>query len=653
MCGIAGIWNYKNGSAADPERLAAITRLLAHRGPDGEGFYWGPGPGLGHRRLSIIDLEGGHQPMCNEDGTIWIVFNGEIYNYPELRQQLLQRGHQFRTKSDTEAILHLYEDHGEECFSKLRGMFALALWDQRNQRLLLARDRIGIKPLFYGLGKDGIVFGSELKCIRASGQVSTETEPTAIADLFTYFYIPGPKTIYRDAFSLEPGHALIVTKNGISKHKYWDLQPGTLELNREEEYEEQLYDLLRESVGVHLLSDVPVGAFLSGGLDSGAVVALMSKLAPDPVITCSIGFREDEYNELPNARTVAHLFGTDHRELVVTPEPAKVLADLVNFYDQPFPDHSAIPTYYVSQLARRSVKVVLSGDGGDENFGGYYHYVRQFMLDNLRQRTPNAMLKPFRSSPADRYSKSLFARLRRLGHQLSVSSLDAFLYGMNITDAAMQAQLFSGDFQQQLAGYDPRDVFRDTYNRAPGPDLASKIFYLDLKTYLVDDILTKVDRASMANSLEVRVPLLDHRVVEFAYSLPLRMKLRGSQRKYLLRKVMARHLPKDHLHLKKKGFSIPMVPWMRGELKDWARDVLLGPSPVSSYFKQQTVRHVWDNFLRGESRSVNLISIMLSFMLSGPAWSGSQCGSANQMTSVIGKSNLLPIPKGAAVTLAD
>jgi asparagine synthase (glutamine-hydrolysing) len=624
MCGIAGIWNYKSGAAADRERLTEITRLIAHRGPDGEGYYWGPGPGLGHRRLSIIDLEGGHQPMCNEDGTVWIVFNGEIYNFPELRHEVEQRGHTLRTRSDTEAIIHLYEDYGENCFAKLRGMFALALWDQRKQKLVLARDRIGIKPLFYGLGKEGIVFGSELKCIRDSDQVRLDIDLTAIADLFTYFYIPGPKTIYRDAYSLEPGHCLTVTRDGIRKKQYWDLTEGTLELASEQEYEEQLLELLRESVKGHLLSDVPVGAFLSGGVDSGAVVALMSEQVQDRVVTCSMGFDEEEYNELPQAQRVADRFGTDHKQQVVTPEPAKILERLVHFYDQPFPDHSAIPTYYVSQLARTRVKVVLSGDGGDENFCGYSRYVRQKRLEDIRLRVPSALhdplFGPFHSTCGDRQSNSLPARLQRVMHQIAIGPREAYLHGITITDSAMRARLFSNDLKRELAGYDPLDVFRSIYDRAPSSDSLTKIFYLDLKTYLVDDILTKVDRASMANSLEVRVPLLDHRVVEFAYSLPLRMKLREGRRKYLLKKVLAKYLPPEHVNLQKKGFRVPIVPWLHGGLRQWANKVFDSESGANELLDSQGVQRVWKEFLDGDSHFADMLSIILSFKLSAPVW---------------------------------
>lgn len=652
MCGIAGIWNYRTGRPADPSRLVAMTRLIAHRGPDGEGYYWGPGPGLGHRRLSIIDLEGGRQPMCNEDGTIWVVFNGEIYNYPELREQLLRRGHKFVSRSDTEAIVHLYEDMGEECFSELRGMFAIALWDAPNQRLILARDRIGIKPLFYGLGHEGIVFGSELKCIRESGSVSLEPEFTAIADLFTHFYIPGPKTIYRDCFSLEPGHHLTITQKGIQKRKYWDLDGHTLVLKNEKEYEECLHELLRQSVRCHLLSDVPVGAFLSGGVDSGAVVALMSKVGSGSVVTCSIGFPEEPFNELPHARTIANLFATEHKEYIVNPEPAKVWAELAKYYDQPFPDHSAIPTYYVSRLARQNVKVVLSGDGGDENFGGYRRYIRLLELERIRRRTPGVVLKPFQLLAGDRKRNSFFARAQRWAHQLSVGTREAYLHGMTVTDAAMRSRLFARDFQLQLGAYDPLDVFRSVYNRAPGNDWLSKILYLDLKTYLVDDILTKVDRASMANSLEVRVPLLDHKIVEFAYSLPTEMKLRGQERKYLLRRVLGQYIPQQHLNLKKKGFSIPMVSWLNGQLGTWAREILMAKPIGSPVLDAAAVRQVWDSFQRGDVHFANILSILLAYKLSEPMWAAPACRSNNEELT-IGIAGLLQTQqKGTAARVA-
>jgi asparagine synthase (glutamine-hydrolysing) len=620
MCGIAGIWNYKTDRPVNQEQLATITELLAHRGPDGEGYYMDSALGLGHRRLSIIDLEGGRQPMCNEDGDVWIVFNGEIYNYPELRQYLLARGHVFRTSSDTEAIIHLYEEYGEGCFEKLRGMFALAIWDERNQKLVLARDRIGIKPLFYGLGKDGIVFGSELKCIRASQLVDLEIEPTAIADLFTFFYIAGPKTIYRDAYSLEPGSYIRIGRDGIVKCKYWDLEEGELWLSSEKEYEEQLFANVLESVQCHLLSDVPVGAFLSGGVDSSSVVALMSGLVDQPVMTCSIGFEEQEYNELPQARMVARLFATSHQEHAIQAEPAKMLETLVDFYDQPFPDHSCLPTYYVSKLARQRVKVVLSGDGGDENFAGYSRYRRQIALERIRRSVPKPLFYPFKSWKGNRENGRLSERLRRVLHQAAIGARDGYLHGITIADAALRSRIFSEDLKRELADYDPLDSYREIYDRAPASDALSRIFYLDLKTNLVDDILTKVDRASMANSLEVRVPLLDHKVVEFAYSLPLHMKVRNGQGKYLLRNAMSHLLPKELLDRKKKGFRIPMVPWMQGELRSWAENIVLCDSVADHFLDAAGVSQVWRWFQEGRVHLEDVLGVLLSFGLSYRVW---------------------------------
>jgi asparagine synthase (glutamine-hydrolysing) len=615
MCGISGIWNYKTGQVVEANRLRLITDLLAHRGPDGEGFYTSKDLGLGHRRLSIIDLEGGKQPMCNEDSSVWIVFNGEIYNYPELREQLLQRGHTLRTKSDTEAIVHLYEDFGEDCFEKLQGMFALALWDERQRKLLLARDRIGIKPLFYGQGNNGLVFASEIKSIVASGLVDLAVDTTAIADLFTFFYIPGPKTIYQNVRSLEPGSYLRVDSRGIFQRKYWDLQEGQLSLASEEEYEQQLLALLRQSVKSHLLSDVPLGAFLSGGVDSSCVVALMKEFATEAVTTCSIGFGEEEYNELPRARFVAKTFSCSHHEQTIDAEPAQFLTEMPRFYDQPFPDHSSLPTYYVSQLARRHVKVVLSGDGGDETFAGYSRYRRQHSLERIRRTVPSAFLYPFRSWAGNRENGALPERLRRALHQASVGARDGYLHGITIADKALRHRIFSSDLNRDLAGYDPLDAFRDLYDRAPGTDFLSRVLYLDLKTYLVDDVLTKVDRASMANSLEVRVPLLDHHLVEFAHSLPLQLKLRDGKGKYLLRKVMRQFLPQDFLDARKMGFRIPFVPWVRESLRNWSEDILFKESQTSSFIDQAALREIWENFQGGHIHLGDLMGIILSFAL--------------------------------------
>lgn len=634
MCGITGIWNYKTGQPVNCDRLQSMTNLLAHRGPDGDGFYYDSSLGLGHRRLSIIDVEGGRQPMCNEDQTVWITFNGEIYNFQELRGPLVERGHVFKTHCDTEVIIHLYEELGPKCLEQLRGMFALAIWDSREQQLILARDRIGIKPLHYGLFDDGIAFASELSSIRAATDGDLAIEYTAIADVFTYSHIPSPKTIYRDVYSLEPGHYLVVDRGGVVKHRYWDLEGEPVELGNEAAYEGLLYELLKDCVRGHLVSDVPVGAFLSGGLDSSAVVAMMSQLMGDAVSTCSIGFDEEQYNELPRARTVARLFSTDHHEQVVTPEPAKVLEQLTEHYGQPFPDPSSIPTYYVSKLARERVKVVLSGDGGDENFAGYDQYGRQRMLEPIRRSVPSSVRTAVFGSLSNHLQSlthnGLSSRLARVFRELAVSSREAYLQCMTIADEGMRRLIFSPELQEQLAGYDPLDVYRRIYDQAPGNDPMSKLFYLDIKTYLVDDILTKVDRASMANSLEVRVPLLDHKLVEFAYALPLRYKLRGKTTKYLLRKTMQRHLPASHLNLDKRGFAIPLRPWMRGALRDWVHATIFETPETAAFLNREGVEQIWQRFQNGELQFSRVLFIILSLAISSRVWARSSPGFARE-----------------------
>jgi asparagine synthase (glutamine-hydrolysing) len=615
MCGIAGIWNHKSERPVDRTALRRITRILAHRGPDGEGFYADGALGLGHRRLSIIDIEGGHQPMSNEDGTIWIVFNGEIYNYKDLRSRLIAAGHIFRTNSDTETIVHLYEEFGEECFEKLRGMFAMAIWDRRKQHLLLARDRIGIKPVFYGITHQGVVFGSEIKCIAQSQLMELQIDPTAISDLFTFFYIPGPKTIYKNVFSLSPGSYLRISSEGFFRRSYWDIPEGGLKLPQDGQYEEALLATLRESVGLHLVSDVEVGAFLSGGVDSSSVVSLMASLSRQQVRTFTVGFQEQEYNESSRAREAAKHVGTLHNELTIEPDPAKLFERLTSFYDQPFPDHSSIPTYYVSSAARKAVKVVLSGDGGDEVFAGYSRYRRHTGLERIRRAVPRHLLVPFRPRIGNRENNDLRERLGRVLHQTAIGARDGYLHGITVTDAALRNKLFSGDLKTALSGYDPLDSFRDIFNRAPGSDFLSKLSYLDLKTYLVDDVLTKVDRASMANSLEVRVPLLDHKVVELGLALPEELKLRDGQGKHLLRRTMAPFLPRDFFNAKKMGFRIPFSPWLTGPLRSWAEKAICQNLAKDDLLNPAGVREIWTSFQGGGSHLGDVLGVLLSFGL--------------------------------------
>src|SRR5262249_26559635 len=440
-----------------------------------------------------------------------------------------------------------------------------------------------------------------------SGAVDLEVDPRAIADLFTFFYVPGPKTIFKEIHSLDPGTYLRVDRNGVCQRRYWDLKYEPRLVSSEGQHKEQLRAIFEESVKLHLLSDVPVGAFLSGGIDSSSVVALMSSAARPSVNTFTIGFEEQEYSELGRARSIANRFTTAHHERTITPEPAKVLENLVSYYDQPFPDHSSIPTFYVSQLARQHVKVVLSGDGGDETFAGYSRYRRQGSLERTRRFLPPWAVRPLRSYSGNRENGHLSQRLLRALHQTALGARDGYLHGITIADASLRSRVFSGDLERELAGYDPLDRFREIYDRAPGPDFLSKACYLDLKTSLVDDILAKVDRASMANSLEVRVPFLDHKVVEFAYSLPVNMKLRNGGGKYLLRRAMMPLFPDRFLDAPKMGFRIPIVPWLKGPLRPWAEDVLFGRKSQSPFLDAAGVRQVWQWFQDGRTHLGDLL----------------------------------------------
>ncbi len=390
MCGICGIFEYERQSDMPGDTVHKMNQTMVHRGPDDGGVFVGPGIGLGHRRLSIIDLAGGHQPMSNEDGTVWVLLNGEIYNYPELYAKLVQRGHKFVTKSDTEAIVHLYEDCAEECFSRLRGMFSIAVWDSRNRKLVLARDRVGKKPLFYAADGNRIVFGSELKALLACDLLSRETDEQALSDYFSFGYIPAPKTIYRSVRKVMPGHYLVASAKGVREASYWDLSFANIAEQSEEEWCERLRHELCEATRVRLMSDVPLGAFLSGGIDSSSVVAMMSHLMKRAVTTCSIGFNEEKYDEAPYARQVSKLFSTDHHEETVEPDAIDIVDKLAWHYDEPFADSSAIPTYYVSKIARRHVTVALGGDGGDENFAGYRRYKLDYYENRLRSHVPPA-----------------------------------------------------------------------------------------------------------------------------------------------------------------------------------------------------------------------------------------------------------------------
>ncbi len=601
MCGICGIFEYHRWDNIPGDVVHRMNETMIHRGPDDGGVFVGPGIGLGHRRLSIIDLAGGHQPMSNEDGTIWVLLNGEIYNYPELRSELCARGHKFATRSDTEAIVHLYEEYGDQCFSSLRGMFSIALWDSRRRRLLLARDRVGKKPLFYAAGEKRILFGSELKALLAGDAIPRDIDPLALSDYFSFGYIPAPKTIYRAVRKVLPGHYLVASSEGIREVRYWDLSFGHVEQRSEAEWCEVLREDLLEATRVRLMSDVPLGAFLSGGIDSSSVVAMMSRLMDRPVTTCSIGFEEAKYNEAEYAQRVAKQFHADHHTQVVRPNAIDIVDRLAWHYDEPFADSSAVPTYYVSKIARENVTVALGGDGGDESFAGYRRYKLDHYENRLRSYIPSALRRTVFGPlghwyPALAWAPRIF-RAKATFQSLSRSPLEGYFNSISYFRPGDKARLFTPEFQKQLNGYDSIEVLRHYYDRAETADPLSKIQYVDIKTYLTDDILTKVDRASMAVSLEVRAPMLDHKFLERVASIPSSLKLRNGLGKYIFKKALEPVLPSDILYRPKQGFAIPLDVWFKRDLKEMAHHIIL--ETEDGILDRSFLRKIWDQHQKG------------------------------------------------------
>jgi asparagine synthase (glutamine-hydrolysing) len=570
MCGIAGIVNL-DGRAVGRHELRVMCDALTHRGPDDEGFYVGDGVGLGMRRLSIIDLETGHQPIANEDGSVWVVFNGEIYNYRELREDLERRGHVFSTGTDTETIVHLYEEHGPGAVERLRGMFALAVWDARRRQLLLARDRLGIKPLYVADLGDRLLFASELKAILALGEVETQLDWPALSHLFAFQATPADASLVRGVRKLPPGTRLMARAGRDRRlERYWEVRFQPDRDHDEAYFVARLRELLEESVRLHLVSDVPLGAFLSGGIDSSSVVALMSRLTPGPIKTFSIGFADADYSELAHARTVARAFGTDHRELVMEPDAFGILEAVAWHLDEPLGDPSAIPTYLVSGLAAESVTVVLSGDGGDELFAGYDKYVVE-----RRERRYGLVPRPLRRL-VGRLPDVMPERMRgrRFLRHFALDGAERYLDATTIFRADEQARLFTPDVAARLAGYDPWDGERPALEPGTGHWL-STLQRADLNGYLPLDILTKVDRMSMAHSIETRVPLLDHKVVEFAATIPPELQLKQGVTKYVFKAAMRGLLPDAIIDRPKHGFAVPLGHWFRGRLGGVLRDLLL------------------------------------------------------------------------------
>jgi asparagine synthase (glutamine-hydrolysing) len=571
MCGITGI------AFADPRRPASrpllqrMCDVMRHRGPDDEGFHLSPGVGLGMRRLSIIDLAGGHQPISNEDGTVHVVLNGEIYNYQALRPELEAKGHVFRTHSDTEVIVHLYEEQGEACVEALRGMFAFALWDAKHQRLLLARDRLGKKPLHYALLKDRLLFASEMKSILADAEVPRAIDPFALDQFLTFEYVPGERTMFRAIRRLLPGHRLVWEQGRLRTAMYWHLpvtpQPG----RRVEEWCEALREELKEAVRLRLISDVPLGVLLSGGIDSATIVALMRQVSTGTIRTFSIGFEDQSYNELSYARLVAERFGTTHQEFLVRPDAAGLIDRLVTHFDEPFGDVSAIPTFLVCEMARRHVTVALGGDGGDELFGGYDAYLAQ-RIASAYERLPSVvrgLWEPaIRGLRPTAQKKGLINRAKRFLEAFEHPAAIGHGRWMAFLSTAEKAQLYTPAFRAQLGGTTGYEPFVTLNQRFAHLDPMARAMAVDCLSYLPDDILVKVDRMSMATSLEVRAPLLDHRVVELASTMPSTLKIRGGRTKWILREAMRGLVPAAVLNKPKQGFSLPVKNWLRHELKD-------------------------------------------------------------------------------------
>jgi asparagine synthase (glutamine-hydrolysing) len=620
MCGIAGIVSWSPDQHMHPATIHQMCQTLLHRGPDDEGIYVNGGVGLGMRRLSIIDVAGGHQPIHNEDRTVWIVFNGEIYNFRDLRKELESRGHRFYTSTDTEAIVHLYEDLGSECVHKLRGMFAFAIYDKRRRSLLLARDRLGIKPLHYAWDSRALVFGSEIKAILAVRPELRQIDREAIREFFYFGYIPEPKTAFADIRKLPPGHILEFDADRAAPQvlRYWDLpEYGASMMASEQEFLEEMEWRLMEAVRIRLISDVPLGALLSGGTDSSVVVALMAQASSKPVKTFSIGFKQSDFNESGYAKAVAQKFGTDHHELAVEPDLKVTLNRLTSSLEEPFGDSSMLPTYFVCALARRHVTVALSGDGGDELFAGYERYDIH-MKRRRFGRIPTWVGKFYRRKVFPRLPVG--TRGRRLAYSASLPFYERYLDSISfITELEDYAPVLSEEFQNfGRNGDDPFNSFRAYLRDAKTHDDLSRILYLDTKTYLPSDILTKVDRMSMATSLEVRVPLLDHLFVEWATSLPIEFKWRGHDRQKILLKKLALRLgvPSQVLYRPKQGFALPLVHWMRNEIREEMARVLLDQRTLQrGYFNGRGIETLLDEHFRGRRDHSARLWLLLIFEL--------------------------------------
>jgi len=604
MCGIVGIVE-SNRSFVDRALVSSMCEAIRHRGPDEDGFYFSEGVGLGMRRLSIIDLKGGQQPIHNQDRSAWIVFNGEIYNYRELREKLEKLGHTFYTNSDTEAIVHAYDQYGADCPKHLRGMFAFAIWDLRTEELFLARDRVGKKPVLYAQVNGKLVFGSEFSALLLHPDIGRDVDSEAIHHYLSFMCVPAPLTAYRAIKKLEPGHSLTWKKGEIKIEQYW--QPDfSKKINiSEQDAGERTIEILRDAVKVRLMSEVPLGAFLSGGIDSSAVVALMSQESSEPVKTFSIGFEEQDFSELHHARRVAEHVGADHHEFIVRPDALEVLPLLVEHYGEPYADSSAIPTYYVARETRKHVTVALNGDGGDESFAGYeryaamrlaekYHRIPAVLRDSLAQQAIGFI-------PSSETKRSRARDVKRFLEAASLPKVERYLRWVSVFDTAAKGNLYSTDFLHETESIRAADILAPWFARANGAGIVDAALLADINTYLPNDLLVKVDIATMAVSLEARSPFLDHHLIEFAASLPEKLKLRGLTTKYLLKRMLKKLLPAENLERRKMGFGVPIGHWFRGKLQPFLRETVLSERALNrGFFRPEAVKQLVELHTRGE-----------------------------------------------------
>ncbi len=619
MCGICGVIHRKKDHPVQFADVKKMCDVIKHRGPDDEGQYVHDNVGLGMRRLSIIDLSSGHQPIFNEDRSMAIVFNGEIYNHKDIRKDLEPKGHVFTTHTDTEVIIHAYEEWGVDCVQKLNGMFGFAIWDGRKDRLFLARDRLGIKPMYYYVDDNQLAFGSELKSIVQLDSVPREIEPKALDTFLTLEYIPSPYSIFKNIFKLPPGHWMLYENGETKIRQYWQLNyqrshASTAELER------RLEELLEDAVNIRLMSDVPLGAFLSGGLDSSSIVAMMSRRQKDQVKSFSIGFDEATYNELPYARAIAEKFKTEHFEEIITPDAASLTEKILWMLDEPFGDFSVFPTYLVSEMARKNVTVVLSGDGGDELLAGYDTYIAQGVARRYAKLPAflrKGAIEPIVNAlPPTEKKKGFINKSKRFIEGARLPDFLQHVRWMIFLQSAEKDLLYSSDFSRSLNGYNSHGFIQEYFSQVTSSDPLDQMEYVDIKSYLVDDILVKVDRMSMANSLEARVPFLDHRFVEFAATIPSELRLNGKRTKHILKSSLQHELPMNIIERGKEGFSIPIKNWVKNELKPMMMQALSEQNVKDKgFFDPQFVNRLVDEHLKGrENHSHRIWALMVFHM---------------------------------------